>query len=411
MINRTLSLGALILLVSVDSQAGAPDAVDFNGRLEIRQAVTREGEWGLDEYSALLGSAWQGDSGWRLKAQVRALQENKLDGDYHEIEPRELFAEYQGERCTSTVGVQQVVWGSADRLRVLDVIHPFDRREGYFGDYVQQRRPLAMLNSECSMFEDQSLQVLLIPQTRKDLLPASDGRFAEPRVNDLLTGVPRSDAADPDWRKPADWTPAVRWSGNAAGVDYSLNAWHGWQTEDTLTPELTRNGLSYREQLQRRTLFGGSFAVPVGPVVVKGEAALTPDAYRYYRAPSGIVDVEKNRQQQLLLGVDYLTGDWFLGVQYYNLWKDDVERALDQDRSEIVSLAIRREMLQGRLYLTAYVAQDLRQSAQYAALEMRYDLDAHWQLRSGLDVFDGSQSSFGYYEEQTRWVNAVRYSF
>ena len=109
MINRTLSLGALLLLVSVDSQAGALDAVDFNGRLETRQAVTREGEWGLDEYSALLGSAWQGESGWRLKAQVRALQENKLDGDYHEIEPRELFAEYQGERCTSTVGVQQVV--------------------------------------------------------------------------------------------------------------------------------------------------------------------------------------------------------------------------------------------------------------------------------------------------------------
>ena len=54
-------------------------------------------------------------------------------------------------------------------------------------------------------------------------------------------------------------------------------------------------------------------------------------------------------------------------MQYYNLWKDDVDQALDQDRSEIVSLAIRREMLQGRLYLTAYLAQDLRQSAQYAA--------------------------------------------
>jgi hypothetical protein len=98
-------------------------------------------------------------------------------------------------------------------------------------------------------------------------------------------------------------------------------------------------------------------------------------------------------------------------MQYYNLWKDEVKDAVDQDRSEIVSLAIRREMWQGRLYLTGYLAQDLRNSAQYAALEMRYDLDAHWQLRTGLDLFDGDRQSFGYFDEQSRWVNAVRYSF
>lgn len=406
-----VKVGFALAILSNVCYGDALDALDFNGRLETRQALTREGEWGLNEYSALLGGSWQDASGWRYKLQVRALQENKLDGDYHEVEPRELFAEYQGERCTSTLGIQQVVWGSADRLRVLDVIHAFDRREGYFGDYVQQRRPLAMLNSECSVFQDQSLQLLLIPQTRKDLLPDSGARFAETRVSDYLGNIHQTEADGPDWRKPSDWTPALRWSGNAHGVDYSLNGWHGWQTEETYSARLTPAGLSYREALKRRTLLGGSFAMPIGPLVLKGEAAFVPDAYRYSQAQTGIVGLEKNRQKQLLLGMDYLSGDWFFGMQYYNVWKEAVARAVDQDRTQMISLAVRRELWQGRLYLTAYVAQDLRLDAQYASLEMRYDVDAHWQLRTGVDIFEGSQRSFGYFDEQSRWINAVRYSF
>jgi hypothetical protein len=66
---------------------------------------------------------------------LRGVSERRLDDHFERLEARELFAAYDGERCSHALGVQQVVWGSADRLRLLDVIHPFDRREGYFGDY------------------------------------------------------------------------------------------------------------------------------------------------------------------------------------------------------------------------------------------------------------------------------------
>lgn len=206
--STALKAGLAMSLLSSACQGAALEALDINGRLETRQALTREGEWGLNEYSALLGGSWQDDSGWRYKVQVRALQENQLDGDYHEVEPRELFAEYQGDRCTNTLGVQQVVWGSADRLRVLDVIHAFDRREGYFGDYVQQRRPLAMLNSECSVFEDQSLQLLVIPQTRKDLLPDAAHPSPSPasgmpwRASPVPRRTTRTGASPPTGHRP-----------------------------------------------------------------------------------------------------------------------------------------------------------------------------------------------------------------
>jgi hypothetical protein len=42
-------------------------------------------------------------------------------------------------------------------------------------------------------------------------------------------------------------------------------------------------------------------------------------------------------------------------------------------------------------------------NSQYLAVEARLDLDAHWQLRTGIDWFAGDSASFGYHDAQSRW--------
>jgi hypothetical protein len=41
-----------------------------------------------------------------------------------------------------------------------------------------------MLNSECQLNDDQALQLLVVPQTREDLVPGPDARFAAFRAKD-----------------------------------------------------------------------------------------------------------------------------------------------------------------------------------------------------------------------------------
>jgi|GEM_PF-1609043 len=408
-----------LLTLCLASAAPLAFALDYNtsALLGTRQALDRKGHLALSEYSLHLGAHLYSDSPWRFKALGRALAEYKLGERFERIEARELFVAYDGESCAHTLGVQQVVWGVADRLRILDTIHAFDLREGLFGDYVQQRRPLAMLNTECQISPDQNLQLLLVPQHKKHLLPAEDGRFAFydadiPTIPASVPSVPANvkHGHEPNWRNPSDWSGGLRWGSHWLGIDSTVNLWHGWQDVDSYWIRLNSTGLEGERRVQRRTLIGGSLAAPVGQVTLKSELGYSPDATRY-RLDTTKFAPGKTEEKQLLIGLDYLTGDWFFNAQYYNRWLGDVDNAIEPSRRQLVSLGSRRAMLQGQLNLTGFVVHDLENHGQYLSLGLSYDFDEHWQIRTGIDNFSGHQDSFGWFREQSRWVSALRYAF
>jgi hypothetical protein len=49
-------------------------------------------------------------------------------------------------------------------------------------------------------------------------------------------------------------------------------------------------------------------------VVLKAEAAYTPQICTVTCVTCGFLDVREADQKQLMLGMDYLAGDWFYGV-------------------------------------------------------------------------------------------------
>jgi len=404
-----------LLALLLGSAAPLTFALDYNTSavLGTRQALDRKGDLALSEYSLHFGGNLYSDSPWRFKALGRALAEYKLDERFERLEARELFAAYDGESCTHTVGVQQVVWGVADRLRILDTIHAFDLREGLFGDYVQQRRPLAMTNTECQLSPDQNLQVLIVPEHKKHLLPSEDGRFAYystdvPAPPGMPVNVKRGH--EPNWRNPSDWSAGLRWGSHFLGVDSTVNLWHGWQDVDSYWLRFNLTDIEGERRVQRRTLLGGSLAVPVGPVTLKSELGYSPDATRY-QLEGFDFKPKKTEEKQLLVGLDYLTGDWFFNVQYYNRWLGDVDNAVESARRQLVSLGSRRAMLQERLNFTAFIVHDLENHGQYLSLGLSYDFNEHWQIRSGIDNFSGHRESFGWFRDQSRWVSALRYAF
>jgi len=406
-----------LLALCLASAAPLALALDYNGSalLGTRQALDRKGHLALSEYSLHFGGNLYSDSPWRFKALGRALAEYKLGERFERIEARELFAAYDGESCTHTLGVQQVVWGVADRLRILDTIHAFDLREGLFGDYVQQRRPLAMSNSECQLSPDQNLQLLIVPQHKKHLLPPPDGRFAVSDESVPMLPVTPPDVSikqghQPNWRNPSDWSGGLRWGSHWLGIDSTVNLWHGWQDVDSYWLRFSLTDAQAERRVQRRTLIGGSLAAPVGQVTLKSELGYSPDATRYQFQATRF-SPRKTEEKQLLVGLDYLTGDWFFNAQYYNSWLGHVDDAIEPSRRQLVSLGSRRAMLQERLNLTGFVVHDLEGHGQYLSLGLSYDFDEHWQIRTGIDNFSGHQDSFGWFREQSRWVNALRYAF
>ena len=98
-------------------------------------------------------------------------------GDRVAIELRELYVQGKIGPAWLRAGKQQVVWGQADGLKVLDVVDPQDFREFILPSFEDSRIPLWTLNGEIPIGPAQ-LQLLWIPDPSAHHLPPQDGTFA-----------------------------------------------------------------------------------------------------------------------------------------------------------------------------------------------------------------------------------------
>lgn len=405
-----LCCAVLQLAIATSAAATAPV---YELAAETRQAVNRQGDYALSEATVYAGLNLKPADGWRLRGRARAQWEGRLENDvYRRTSVDEAYVEYADDACSFRLGTQQVVWGAADRLRVLDLIHPLNLRENLFGDQVQSRLPLGMLNSECSIGE-QSVQWLLIPDTRDNYRPAPGARFHETSPQDQVVAAGmRVIASDrPEWHDPANWSVGLKWAGQAGQADVALHAFHGWQADPVLHLERGPILPGYRAAHERFSMIGASASVPVGLFVMKSEFSVVPRTHAYLVTPERLIDSTAVREQRALVGVDYQAADWFFSSQYFVQKNKATQELIEPQTQKIVTLAIRRQYLQGRLELTSYVAHDLTNPAQFASVAGKYNFSAQLQGSLSLDYFRGQPSSLGQFYPESRLVMSLRYNF
>ncbi len=110
------------------------------------------------------------ESSWH--AQLQAITDTQAEGDdfryfrnNSEFEAvRELYFDTTLGDLDLRIGKQQVVWGTADGVKFLDIINPTDFR--YWGQETMEdsRIPLWMLTAEYPIGDDGSLQLVYVPQ-------------------------------------------------------------------------------------------------------------------------------------------------------------------------------------------------------------------------------------------------------
>ena len=136
-------------------------------------------------------------SGWSLKAAVRARADSEdtlepgrpeqrerssfnrrwILSDSADAELRELYVDGHVGRTFLRVGKQQIVWGQADGLRVLDVVNPFSFREFVWPEPQDRRIPLWSLKTEVPV-GPATLQLVWLPDPTYDEIPLGSAAFA-----------------------------------------------------------------------------------------------------------------------------------------------------------------------------------------------------------------------------------------
>ncbi|MEJ2394690.1 MAG: RNA polymerase-associated protein rapA, partial [Candidatus Thiodiazotropha sp.] len=68
------------------------------------------------------------------------------------------------------MGKQQVVWGTADGIKLLDIINPTDFRELNQNSMEDSRIPIWMINAEKNIGDNSNLQ-LIVSQVEENKIP------------------------------------------------------------------------------------------------------------------------------------------------------------------------------------------------------------------------------------------------
>ncbi|MBF0445737.1 MAG: hypothetical protein HQL68_09105, partial [Magnetococcales bacterium] len=105
---------------------------------------------------------------------------------YHEMDTqndvlRELYVDTKAGSLDLRIGKQQVVWGTADGIKLLDIINPTDWREFVQNTTEDARIPVWMIKAEHNVGDNGNVQ-FIVAQNQENAIPGmtSDGDVGQP---------------------------------------------------------------------------------------------------------------------------------------------------------------------------------------------------------------------------------------
>lgn len=338
-------------------------------------------------------------------------------GDNADLELREFYVDTSVEDLYLRLGKQQVVWGQADGLRVLDVLNPIDYREFILPEVDDRRIPLWMINAESPLGAGM-LQLILIPDQTYDELPPFDGAFAF--SSRLL--VPSAPANVPvtmrDHDRPArplqDADAGLRWQTFLAGWDLSLNYLYHYQDQAVFYLAREQNGVVVSPTYERSHLLGATISNAFGDFALRGELGYSTD--RYWVADPARVDdgVVRSPELAYVAGLDYSgISDTFISFQVFQSYLTERPDGAMRDPAETQVTALARHNLWNEaLALEAFVIQSLNDDDGLLQLEARYQFSSDLSGRVGADLFYGDGTGlFGQFRSANRVHVGLTYAF
>jgi hypothetical protein len=287
-----LRLAAAILACSIATGARGADARSAASlRLDVAAAEHTESlQTAAARIDLDVGVAF--DSGWSLSAvaRLRGDGEDTLEpgapqqlerstfnrrwllNDAIDAELRELYLDGRIGSVFVRIGKQQIVWGQADGLRVLDVVNPFSFREFIWPDPQDRRIPLWTLKSEMPIGAAM-LQLLWLPDPTYDEIPAPNAAFAI--TTPLL--IPQSSTPVPITkpRRPSGLGDSsdvgARLAAFIAGWDVTLNYLYHYYDDPVPFIERTTAGPIVAPGYERSRLLGLTFSNAFGSTTLRGE--------------------------------------------------------------------------------------------------------------------------------------------
>jgi len=338
--------------------------------------------------------------------------------EHVDLELRELYLDAEWGGAYWRLGKQQIVWGQADGLRVLDVINPLELREFVLPEFEDRRIPLWTANVEVPLGEVWTAQFLLIPDQTYDELAEFGGSF-EIR-SPLLVPTPSADVPvsvlqlDKPKRLIKDADTGARFSAFIGGWDVSLNYLYHYQDQPVLYQFLDDSAAVIAPTYERTHLFGGSVSNVFGDITFRAELGYSTDRYFLSNDPADVGGIERSGEYSYVVGFDYQGWrDWFVSTQLFqSVVSRDSPGMIREEIETSATFLLRRNFLNDSLLAEALLIQSMDRDDGVLQLSLEYEWSTNIQITFASDSFFGSSAGlFGQFDDKDRVSVGIEFSY
>ncbi len=331
-----------------------------------------------------------------------------------EAELRELYVDTYLGNSYLRVGKQQIVWGEADGLKVLDLVNPQSFREFILDEFEDSRIPLWSAKWEVPLGEVWNAQLLLIPDQTYHHVP-EDGLFA-PTSPDLVPSPPAgaqiivTEPEVPD-NTFSDADAGAQLSAYLDGWDVTFNYLYHYYDAPVVSLERSPAETRIETDFRRTHTVGGTVSNAFGDFTLRAEAGYSTDRYFIADDPSDRNGLVKADDLSYVVGLDWMgLRDTLISAQLFQSWADVGDRAT-RDRVETdVTLLVQRMLFNDTLELSALAIHDIDRGDGVVTGEISYAYQANLRLRLEVNVFYGSTAGrFGQFDEHDRVLIGLEY--
>ncbi len=340
---------------------------------------------------------------------------------------RQLLFDGKLRQVSLSLGLQQVVWGQADGLRVLDVINPLDYREFILEEFLDSRRPLWTVRAEVPIGQG-SWQLLWVPYFASGRLPGPEDEFGlGPSFGlGLLSAASGNQPPIPIKVEPTGRPPyqlkssqfGVRYRRSVGSWDLTANYFYGW--EDTPTPYLLQrqdqtvppSQLTFAPRHDRKEVFGATAATNFGPVVLRLEAGWSRNKATAVTESPPRTGFRKFGQFASVVGLDYEPRSWvWLSGQYFLQLVSAPEHTLLFPRySHLASIFVRTNFFRDTFRPELFILTGLNERQYLIRPRLRKNFGDHWSVGLGADFLGGrSRTPFGFFDSRDRLVIELKW--
>ncbi len=338
-------------------------------------------------------------------------------GDNVDIELREAFIDTEIGSTFLRIGKQQVVWGQADGLKVLDVLNPQSFREFVLDDFDDSRIPLWTVNAEIPIGST-FLQLLWIPDNTYDDIPEAGATYAF--TSPLI--VPQFPPGAPVTISPldrpndffSDSDVAAKLSAFVGGWDLSLNYAYHYFDSPVTRREISMTGIAVRQSYERTHLLGGTFSNVFNDFTLRGEVGYSSDRFFLTNDVTDEDGVVHSGELAYVLGLDYQGWrDWFVSAQIFQSIVTDAEPGLVRDTEETTAtLLVRRDFMNDALQAEVLFIHGVNRGDGVVQASVGYDWRSNIRLKAGADIFYGSPLGlFGQFNDKDRISLGIEIGF